>query len=394
MALQKPYDLSRLVRRGCSPRVLDLCSLHERYPDLDESSAPLFFSPRLNRCFVVKHNLRRHEFHLANTRRPIATKLVLPIDLSDLRAGAFWLFIESGDMESRLVEFLGRLGGAGDQVFEADLETLKLLSSSPSFDPFLLSARFSGRRIDQRFFAMSELDERVLRKYVLEHMDQISRLALGREKASKRSERLAAVLFGEAESQARDALREALRMSDEEFEQGVYGWKGMLYYDWSAGKLTGGLTRFLSDLADLEIMDRQYRHRPLQPVLGRLRQGVKSRWDELVASRHRYFDAVGAFMNEGDALAMKDFLLQVPGLFTKIGDDMAALTHMTSYWDYWKDRNETRQVSHEEALAILPDLAGAVVRESELSQSAWSRSVSARLFGSVQHAVDPARAAE
>lgn len=376
MLIQKPYDLKRLVRGGCSPRVLDLFGLHARFPDLKDSPHRLFHNDRLNRCFVIKHNLRRHEQGMVYSRRAIVTKLVLPIDRHDLNLGAFWMFLESGNFEARLVEFMGRLDGPDDEAvlnerFIEDMETLQVLSKSPSFDPYLLHVQFGGRRIDPRYFSLNEADETKLRAFVFDHMSEIGELALGRASASSKSHRLAKVLFEDTKSLTRDQLRLALKMSPAEFEEGVHGWKGILYYIWSAGEISGGLTTLLSDLADLEMEDAVYRHRPLQGVIAQMRDSIRLRWSELKAARETYHAVVAAFVKDGDAQSMCLLLCRAPDMFRAIGDHAAALTHLTSYWTYWKAQSRLGRVSHDDACQLLPGLASAIAREDDLPAIDW-----------------------
>lgn len=376
MLIQKPYDLRRLVRGGCSPRVLDLFGLHARYPDLAKSPHRLFHNDRLNRCFVIKHNLRRHEQGMVYSRRAIVTKLVLPIDRHDLSLGAFWMFLESGNFEARLIEFMGRLDGPDDEAvldeqFIEDMETLQVLSGSPSFDPYLLQVQFGDRRIDPRYFALNEVDEPRLRQFVFDHMAEIGQLALGRSTVSTKSERLAKVLFGEAESLNRDQLRKALKMSPSEFDLGVHGWKGILYYVWSAEGLASGLATLLSDLADLELEDTVYRHRPLKSVIVQTRESIRQRWAELKAARETYHAVVAAFVKDGDAQSMCTLLLRAPDLFRTIGDHIAGLTHLTTYWSYWKSQDRRGRVTHEDACLLLPGLAASIAREDDLPAIDW-----------------------
>ena len=376
MLIQKPYDLKRLVRGGCSPRVLDLFGLHERYPDLKDSPNPLFHNDRLNRCFLIKHNLRRHERGMCHSRRAIVTKLVLPIDRHDLSLGAFWMFLESGNFEARLVEFMGRLDGPDDEAvhderFIDDMETLDTLSSSPSFDPYLLQVQFGSRRIDPRYFALNTVDAPKLKAFVFDHMAEIGELALGKQTSRARSERLARVLFEEEEGATRDQLRLALHMSPDDFTRGVHGWKGILYYVWSAETLAGEIGKLLADFAELDTEDTAYRHRPLQAVIAGMRDSIRERWGELKTARQTYLDVVSAFVKDGDAASMTMLLGRAPDMFRNIGDNVAALTHLTTYWTYWKNQHRLGRVTHEDACLLLPSLASSIARDHEPDGIDW-----------------------
>lgn len=360
---RRPYDLRNLMRGGASPRVLDLCGVHARFPDLERCAHPLFRHGRLNRAFLIKHNLRRHERRLVISGRSIVTKLVLPIDTGDPGAGALWTFVESPDLEGWLESALGRDRKLHDDEFDADVKTLAQLRHAPSFDPFLLQTVFEGRKVDPRYFTMNTADEREYQAFVYTHMAQISRMALGGADAGRRSGRLASVLFDDEKGGAREDLRVSLHMEDADFEAGVFGWKGLLYYLWRMDVQAGALTGFLRQMRDLEAVDAGSRDQALGATIPQLRAGVARRWRSLLAARDLYYRVVSAFLNKGDPAAMRDLLLRAPRLFGQLGDDTGSLTHLTSYWNYWCEQSETGIVSYAFARNLLPELAGDVSSE-------------------------------
>ena len=126
MFSRRPYDLKNLMRGGASPRVLDLYGLHKRFPTLGTTDKPLFRHRGLNRCFLIKHNLRRNERSLVRSGRNIVTKLVLPIDPKDPSCGAFWTFIEAPNLTAWLEEALGRDKTLYEEEFDEDFSSRKI----------------------------------------------------------------------------------------------------------------------------------------------------------------------------------------------------------------------------------------------------------------------------
>lgn len=363
MFSRRPYDLKNLMRGGASPRVLDLYGLHKRFPTLGTTDKPLFRHRGLNRCFLIKHNLRRNERSLVRSGRNIVTKLVLPIDPKDPSCGAFWTFIEAPNLTAWLEEALGRDKTLYEEEFDEDVRTLSRLKSAPAFDPFLLEALFPERELDPRYFTMAKADEAEFKRFAANHMADISRKALGGDGTRKRPERLAAVLFNAESHAAREDLRNALRMEPEEFTVGVFGWKGLLYYFWRMNVITDALARFLRDLARLEKDDASAPFRPLAAPIARIRRSVRLRWEDLKTGRENYYRVVSAFLDDGDPIAMRMLLLKAPTLFGRVGDDVASLTHLTTYWDYWRAQRGEGIIRHEMACTLLPDLAGDIARD-------------------------------
>jgi hypothetical protein len=365
MYSRRPYDLKNLMRGGASPRVLDLYGLHKRFPTLHETPHPLFRHRGLNRCFLIKHNLRRGERAIVRSGRNIVTKLVLPIDPRDPSAGAFWTFLEAPNLYKWMEEALGRDKALEDDEFEADVRTLQKLRSAPAFDPFLLEALFPDRKLDPRYFTLAKADETEFRKFAARHMGDISRKALGQGGTGKKPERLAAILFGKASPAAKEDLRAALRMNPDDFQTGVYGWKGLLYYLWRMNAITDQLARFLRDLARLEQDDARAPFRPLSSPISRVRRSVRLRWEDLKAGQENYLRVVSAFLDEGDPIAMRMLLIKAPSLFARLGDDVGALTHLTTYWEFWRQRSTEGIIRHEAATTLLPDLAGDIARDQD-----------------------------
>lgn len=86
----------------------------------------------LNRGLIIKHRLRRDEVDVFRVRRQVATKIVLPIDDRDLRAGGRFLFVDQIGFDRALQQTLG-IG-----VDHPDRRTFELIAALPGFDPFLL----------------------------------------------------------------------------------------------------------------------------------------------------------------------------------------------------------------------------------------------------------------
>ncbi|HEV2563391.1 MAG TPA: hypothetical protein VGT78_14740 [Rhizomicrobium sp.] len=105
--------------------------------------APLFDSPVLNRSIFLKHRVRTDEAHLFVNPKPVALKVIVPFDSSDLRVGGKSIFY--GQRSCAVI--IRQVGNYGDKTPARDLATLQLLDSLPSLDPFLLREQFRGHGI-------------------------------------------------------------------------------------------------------------------------------------------------------------------------------------------------------------------------------------------------------
>jgi len=69
-------------------RVLNLGRIAKINKDEPEhGEKPMFRSHIVNTAFILKHRMRSDETYLFNSVRSVATKVIIPFDLNDLRAG-------------------------------------------------------------------------------------------------------------------------------------------------------------------------------------------------------------------------------------------------------------------------------------------------------------------
>ena len=127
-------NLALLDLSASTARVLNLrhCAIHHAH-DPELASRPFFNNPALNRSIVVKHHLRDNETDAFDHVRASATKVLLPIDHDNLRAGAKYFFVGQRDYEATLEHEFAMVDPG-----TRDLQLLRLLDEVPSFDPFLL----------------------------------------------------------------------------------------------------------------------------------------------------------------------------------------------------------------------------------------------------------------
>ena len=94
MAIGESRSLSSLEDSASTARVLNLRKV---YADFSEDpayqKAPFFQNPVLNRSLIVKHRLRQNERDDFVVARNVATKLIIPIDTTDLKLGAQYVFV-------------------------------------------------------------------------------------------------------------------------------------------------------------------------------------------------------------------------------------------------------------------------------------------------------------
>ena len=365
MAKDSYGKLTFLKRGGSTSRVIDLVSIKERFGDTTGwSTDPMFFLSRLNKSFVVKHTLRAWERESLGGDRTSATKVIIPISDKDLSLGGHSIFVEDAQVERQLAEHLGVT--TDHPNFKADVARLRALAELPSFDPYLLHEFFrrAGECIDECYFVISDDELRRITEYVAGQIDVLVRKAVGGSGDATtlaKSRKLAKVLFEDEESPQLVVLRDALRMTAKEYRDGVFGWKGTLYYSWRAGDCYAELAAFLKDLKGLRISGLTGEDRSeMRSIIASIAQLSMGRWDRLKSRLDTYHQEFERFVQRGDPAALKSFMTRAPDLFVEMGEDIGRLQHVASYWKFWTKGRRTQAMPAQEAFDILPDFEAAL----------------------------------
>lgn len=349
-------DLSLVRESASTTRVLDLAFIQSRFGETEEYlKRPLFKSPQLNSCIIMKHALRLNERRLFNGLRVTATKIVFPFSKSDLRLGGAGVFVGEPDFERTLK---GRLQYAQVGGFADDVELLLLLDALPSFDPFLMRERLRQVGIEPArcYFDVSEADASRMQKFVSSQIAALVELAFAGQAAPRElSVRLADKLMTDETAHSLEPLRATLRLSGEEYREGVFAWKGFLYYKWVVGEISPRIADLARSILAARVYNasreegvsfnasRQKIVRILGVTMGRI-QSALGEYDEAFKS-----------LSVGKPTAFRDFLLSAPKMFLVIGEAVGIIKHIDSFWRFRFPAGRTPTMDSDEAAEIFYD---------------------------------------
>jgi len=334
----KVRSLAQVRDSASTARILNLLRVKERYRETDEyTQQPLFLNHRLNQAIFIKHTIRANERDLVESEQQTATKVVFALDHDDLGLGGFSFFIEQRNLQSALDEALGT---EVDPVeFERDLAVLKEFARLPSLDPYLLRERVqhSGSAVSSCYFDISEADLAKVEGYVEGQIGSLVELAYGISgpEAKAISIKLAQLIMRNEQSSSLEPLRQTLRLDPEEYEQGLFGWKGLLYYKWNISDLQPKIRRTAKRMISTRFI-RAHPEDEKQLDLTRrsILRTVAEKFKSVENSMKAYDQAFDALVNKNDPGAFRSFLLRAPSLFISIGEDLAAINHICSFWDF------------------------------------------------------------
>nr|WP_295106297.1 hypothetical protein [uncultured Caulobacter sp.] len=350
-------SLRALERTASTSRVLNLLAVEAESSKRPEyAQAPLFRNRTLNTAIVLKHRLRNDDIYLFDEARPTATKIIIPFDRKDLGLGGQSVFVGQRGWADLVVE---ACNASGDM--SRDLATLRVIDMLPSLDPFLLREhlRRHGVLVANCYFALSPADYENMQGFVTLEIARLIELAyrgaggVGRAHAA----RLVEALLSTDVDERLEPLRDTLVMEGESFKEGVFSWKGFLYYKWMLTKLWPQLTTVGQEIGRLVVTGNKDAETAkfVDDARRRLQGGVLVERNAIMRTLKVYDDAFEDLIENGRPTAFRDFLLRAPEMFLSLGERVGVISHISSYWRYRFPQNEPLTVDVEEAIDIFMD---------------------------------------
>jgi hypothetical protein len=349
--------LTALEQSASTARVLNLLATHRKYPnDPDLAQAPMFRNVLLDRSIILKHRLRPHEYAYFTSPRPTATKVLIPIDGSDLKAGARAFFVGQKDFDSVAeVAF-----GADLRHGSPDRRMLELLDGLPSFDPFLLREHLRANGIEpaRTYFGISDADVQRMFDFVREEiMSLVTLLAGDAGGAHAHASRMVEKLLSNAPDSGFEPLKATLKLSDQEYLDGVFSWRGFLYYKWVLGDLIKPMSQVMTEIG--QIQGRGPRTVDALAYIPGAKARIHNAMGRTVVNAQAMLDvynrAYASLTDDGKPMGFRDFLLAAPAMFASLGEQLGAIQHVISFWRYRMPPGRPALIGWEELMDVFLD---------------------------------------
>ena len=358
-------SLTALEKSGSTTRVLNLAAIALQHGDLPEHAQnPFFKSPMLNRSMVVKHRVRADDAKIVEGDRGTVTKVIIPFDPSDLDCGGASFLVGQVGWQNILREL-----SDGEACFLRDRSMLQCLDQAPSFDPFLLRESLRKGQLSPAdcYFAIGAGDRERMRRFVeLEIIGLIEMAYAGREIAPGSCAKLVEILLASDIDERLEPLRLVLRLEGESYRAGIFAWKGFLYYKWASETLLGQLRPVIAEIGRLEITDRSNPqvNAWVETARSRLQRLIQQRLIEVGRTLAAYDDAFARLTQGGEALAFREFLLSSPDRFQQLGERIAAISHVASFWRYRFPTGAALRAASHDVLDLLEDFEAGLSQPS------------------------------
>lgn len=349
-------NLASLENTASTARVLNLRKVFTEYSEEDEYKAkPFFNNQTLNRSIILKHRLRGHERDDFAGFRNIATKLIVPIDITDLKMGALYVFVGQNNFEKMLVNSLNK----PEIELQRDIETLRIIDTVPTLDPFLLREHLdrNGVRPANCYFQITQADVIRMLAFVEAEIGALVRMSFGAEGNAEQASVLTKKLLSNSGAAETDALRMTLHMDQVQYREGIFCWKAFLYYKWQLQDLMPKANRILAEIENA--FPRGSVTTDEKQLIASMRQTISRSFNKACASVSAtlaiYDNAYYMLTQKSDPQVFKSFLLSAPELFKALGERLGAVQHLLTFWRYRVREGQRPAMSAEDLIDIFGD---------------------------------------
>jgi hypothetical protein len=352
LATDRTVRFLAALRGASTSRVLNLHRIAaDQKENPDHKEKPFFASPIINRSFLLKHRTRSDESYLFPGSRTSATKIIVPLDVNDLKAGGRSLFVDQRGYS----DALRAAGNYQEDMLQRDLWVLKLLDTVPSLDPFLLREHLRNNQVEVApcYFAISEGDQERMYRFVKQEMTQLVVLA-GDDAASGR---MVSALLSNQIDEKLEPMRATLGLSPKDFREGVFSWRGFLYYKWSMGKFWPDVVGVLREINKVQPMGAvsPAQHSDLAAQRRAIIEMVRDNGNHVNKVLGIYDNSFQDLVQKQTPKTFRDFLMSAPHLFLELGEKLGAISHIVSFWRYRFPKDMPINIDADELSVIFHD---------------------------------------
>ncbi len=180
--------------------------------------------------------------------------------------------------------------------------------------------------------------------------------AVRSEAEERRGSRLVQKILSATVDNETEPLRLTLRLEKREYQEGVFCWKGFLYYKWTLSEALPDVTRVADAISSIK--PRGGSDAELLAHIDKTRTSLRaSILGALEAARKslRFYDAAFDGLISGRPQAFREFLLSAPAMFCDLGERLGAVNHIVSFWNFRFPQGRLPTVTGPELLDILAD---------------------------------------
>jgi hypothetical protein len=313
---------------------------------------------------IVRHRLREQEREAFDRSRFTATKLIIPFERSDLGLGGRSVFVS----ERGWLDAFEELRGEAPDL-QRDVAVLEAIDEMPSLDPFLLREHLRRRGFDisASHFEISAPDLARMQRFVGSEIAKLIELAYRDAETEGNTTRLVEALLSSRTDERLEPLRLTLRLERENYKEGIFAWKGFLYYKWVLNSLWANLRDVFGELGRVKVIGPidSETAAELEALKQRLRQKMERQVKSVMSHLGIYDEVFSQLTVDGNAVAFRDFLLKSPEMFLSLGEGCGLVSHIATYWRYQFPRGRPLSANVMQLMDVLQDFEMSLGSETD-----------------------------
>ncbi|MEY4255310.1 MAG: hypothetical protein RLZZ141_537 [Pseudomonadota bacterium] len=367
-------NLEGLKATGDSSRVLNLVSVWSQSGHLPEySEQPLFENRRLNRALILKHRLRNNEQDLFDSPHYVGTKILLPIDDRDWKLGGRFVFIGQRDY----LTVLSNTFGQSIVNSQRDRDILDILASSPSLDPFLLKEILVKNSVvvSSCYFEISKPDAHAMNSFLKQEISKlVAHISLGGDNINAYTEKLANKIMSGRIDDGLEHLRVALNLPVEDFEDGIFSWRGFLYYKWSQINLSRKMLPVMDSIMSLKPVGlvSDHKKKKIRNSKMELNRIIQNTIKDVLGTLSIYDESYKSLVIGSNPVIFRDFLITAPSLFLKLGSQLGMMNYICNFWNFRCDpKQSVSAMDADELTELLAEFHEGLVFDKKVPEGAW-----------------------
>ena len=175
--------------------------------------------------------------------------------------------------------------------------------------------------------------------------------------ASGNISKLVSLLLSGQDDTRLEPLRLTLGLEGENFREGIFSWKGFLYYKWVLNSLWPELRVVISELGEIKLVGPRDAEllSQVKDVGARVNQAILAQVRRVRVILQVYDDAFAELTQAGNPMAFRDFLLRSPEMFITLGERTGMVSHIATFWRYRFPKGRPLKAELSELFDILQD---------------------------------------
>lgn len=169
-------------------------------------------------------------------------------------------------------------------------------------------------------------------------------------------------------------LRMAINLPEEDFSDGIFAWRGFLYYKWTHGTISKRMGPVMNSIMNLKpfglVSDSNKKKINSSKI--ELRKNIIDTIGEIRKTLSIYDESYKSLVVGNNPIVFRDFLISAPSLFIKLGYQLGMMNYICNFWNFRFDpRQAPRSMDAEELTDLLAEFHEGLVFDQKVPDVAW-----------------------